>query len=96
MLCGQDGSIGTLSLHTARVLTYSRLDISDFLTEEIKGPALFVCDGGPHGGCRFEEPAMNELITNIFGDNSITLDCEASECVHYTELPDYTVCCLRD
>ncbi|KAI6098344.1 hypothetical protein EDD16DRAFT_1663707 [Pisolithus croceorrhizus] len=41
------------------------VDISDFLVEEIRG-----------GGCRFEEPAMNQLINDIFGDAYITLNCE--------------------
>ena len=72
MLCGRDGSI----------------DISDFLTESIKGPASFICDGGP-GECAFDEPAMNDLIANVFGDDSITLECAASECLHYTEVPGF-------
>jgi len=74
MLCGEDGS----------------LDITDFLREEIKGPASFNCDGKKNG-CRFEEPAMNELIGNVFGDKSIFLDCESSECLHYSEVPGYEV-----
>jgi hypothetical protein len=68
------------------------LDISDFLTEEIKGPATFKCNGKKNG-CKFEEPAMNELIGSVFGDKSIFLDCESSECLYYTEIPGYQVYC---
>lgn len=72
MLCGEEGSI----------------DISDFLTEEIKGPGSFTCSSG-QDTCRFEEPAMNELISDVFGDRSITLDCRSSECLHYSEVPGF-------
>jgi ABC-type multidrug transport system ATPase subunit len=72
MLCGEDGSI----------------DISDFLTEEIKGPGAFSCSSSTNG-CTFEEPAMNELISDVFGDRSIKLDCNASECLHYSEVPGF-------
>lgn len=33
---------------------------------------------------------MNQLINDIFGDKSITLDCESGECMHYTRVPGYT------
>lgn len=72
MLCGESGSI----------------DISDFLTEEIKGPGSFSCSSKDRT-CKFEEPAMNELISDVFGDRSITLDCQASECLHFSEVPGY-------
>ncbi|KAF8339814.1 uncharacterized protein EI90DRAFT_2967001 [Cantharellus anzutake] len=71
MLCGEEGSI----------------DISDFLTEEIKGPAFFKCKTG--SGCSFEEPAMNQLINDVFGDSYITLNCDGGECLHYTQVPGY-------
>lgn len=75
MLCGQDGSV----------------DISDFLTEEIKGPGSFNCAQTKGGAnkCSFEEPAMNQLISSIIGDSSIFLSCGSGECVHFSELPDY-------
>ncbi|KAI9680374.1 MAG: ATP-binding cassette sub- G member 2 [Trizodia sp. TS-e1964] len=77
MLCGEDGSI----------------DIGDFLKNQIKGPASFGCsstDGGnPSDGCKFQEPAMNDLIKSIFGDESITLTCNSGECLHKTEIPGY-------
>ncbi|KAF9507174.1 hypothetical protein BS47DRAFT_1373972 [Hydnum rufescens UP504] len=62
MLCGEADSI----------------DISEFLTDNIKGPASFSCTTG--SGCKFEEPEMNQLIT---------LDCESGECLHYTQVPGY-------
>ncbi|KZP09735.1 hypothetical protein FIBSPDRAFT_911906 [Athelia psychrophila] len=70
-ICGEDGSV----------------DIGEFLTEEIKGPASFSCKTG--GGCKFEEPAMNDLILSIFGDTYITLDCGGGECLHYSQVPGY-------
>lgn len=73
MLCGEKGSI----------------DISDFLTETIKGPGYFECDSKT--GCKFSEPSMNNLIKSVFGDPHITLQCSSSECLHYTELPGYHV-----
>ncbi|KAF8625236.1 hypothetical protein AX17_006902, partial [Amanita inopinata Kibby_2008] len=63
------------------------VDIGDFLREEIKGPGTFSCRTGK--GCRFEEPAMNELINSIFGDGYITLECEVGECLHYSQVPGY-------
>ena len=71
---------------------YCLQDISDFLVEEIRGPATFSCKSGQ--GCRFEEPAMNSLINDIFGDAYITLDCEGGECLHYSQVPGYRVCRL--
>ncbi|WVQ75296.1 hypothetical protein IAR50_004912 [Cryptococcus sp. DSM 104548] len=63
------------------------VNIDDFLSEEVKGPGSFNCVSGK--GCSFEEPAMNQLINDIFGDKSITLDCDAGECLHYTQVPGY-------
>ncbi len=72
-ICGEDGSV----------------DITDFLKEEIRGPATFSCKSG--AGCRFEEPAMNDLILTIFGDPFISLQCEGGECLHYSQVPGYVV-----
>ncbi|SCU90923.1 LAME_0E10528g1_1 [Lachancea meyersii CBS 8951] len=72
MLCGQRGSI----------------DISEFLTETIKGPGEFTCDLNSKK-CKFSEPSMNDLISTVFGDPYITLKCESGECVHYSEIPGY-------
>ncbi|KIR58353.1 ATP-dependent permease [Cryptococcus bacillisporus CA1873] len=63
------------------------VNIDDFLNEEVKGPGSFSCATGR--GCSFSEPAMNQLINDIFGDKSITLDCESGECLHYTQVPGY-------
>jgi ABC-type multidrug transport system ATPase subunit len=77
MLCGEDGSV----------------DIGDFLEQEIKGPASFTSvkteGGSKDDGSVFSEPAMNDLISNIFGDESIFLKCNAGECVYETEVPGY-------
>lgn len=77
-LCGEKGSV----------------DIGDFLVEEIKGPATLVnihTEGGSHkDGGRFEEPAMNDLISQIFGDEYIKLDCFSGECLYYTAVPGWT------
>ncbi|KAK5092478.1 FAD-dependent urate hydroxylase [Exophiala xenobiotica] len=77
-LCGEKGSV----------------DIGDFLDEEIKGPATLIntnTDGGSYkDGGRFSEPAMNDLISQIFGDEYIRLKCYSGECLYYTEVPGWT------
>ncbi|RMD41903.1 hypothetical protein DV735_g3247, partial [Chaetothyriales sp. CBS 134920] len=76
-LCGEPGSI----------------DISDFLTESIRGPASFselhTKGGSAKDGSRFEEPQMNELISSVFGDEAIFLQCRSGECLYETEVPGY-------
>jgi ABC-type multidrug transport system ATPase subunit/ABC-type multidrug transport system permease subunit len=78
MLCGEEGSI----------------DIGDFLQSDIKGPASFSYlsteGGSSRDGSKFEEPAMNNLIKSVFGDESITLDCRSGECLYKTEVPGYS------
>ncbi|TXT13418.1 hypothetical protein VHUM_00785 [Vanrija humicola] len=64
------------------------VNIDDFLSEEVKGPGSFNCVSGQ--GCTFEEPAMNQLINDIFGDKAITLDCDSGECLHYSQVPGYS------
>ena len=77
-LCGEAGSV----------------DIGDFLVESIKGPATLVnkrTEGGGYAdGGRFEEPAMNDLISQIFGDQFIRLDCISGECLYYTDVPGWS------
>lgn len=63
------------------------VDIGDFLKEEIKGPAKFSCKTG--SGCQFEEKAMNDLITQVFGDPYITLNCFGGECLPGSLVPGY-------
>lgn len=78
MLCGEEGSI----------------DIGDFLKEEIKGPASLSSKStegsSSTDGSKFEEPAMNNLIKSVFGDESITLKCQSGECLYRTDIPGYT------
>ena len=78
MLCGKDGTV----------------DITDFLLEEIKGPATFVSTrtegGSKDDGSKFSEPGMNDLISQVFGDKSITLNCTSGECLHKSEVPGYS------
>lgn len=74
MLCGEAGSI----------------DISEFLTETIKGPGDFTCDINSRN-CQFSEPSMNQLISAVFGDPHITLNCLSGECVHKSEIPGYDI-----
>lgn len=77
MLCGEDGSI----------------DISEFLEESIRGPAQFSSihteGGSSEDGSKFLEPAMNELISSVFGDESILLKCHSGECLYKTDVPGY-------
>lgn len=76
-LCGQENSI----------------DIGDFLDQEIQGPATFsslkTAGGSKDDGSKFSEPAMNNLISSVFGDQSITLQCHSGECLYKTEVPGY-------
>ena len=75
MLCGEADSI----------------DISEFLEIEIKGPAsLTRVQTDSKDSTKFEEPAMNDLIKNIFGDEYITLACHSGECVYRTDVPGYS------
>ncbi|CEG77576.1 Putative ATP-binding cassette, subfamily G (WHITE), member 2 [Rhizopus microsporus] len=62
------------------------VDLTDMLKEEIKGPASFTCNGP---SCAFSEPAMDDLILMIFGDESIFLNCNSGECLHYTMVPGF-------
>ena len=74
MLCGEEGSI----------------DLGDFLDADIKGPAKFTTtETGGQKTSKFQEPAMDNLILGIFGDDSITLRCNASECLYKTDVPGY-------
>ena len=60
MLCGEAGSV----------------DIGDFLDQEIKGPATFTENRNlMQSTSVFSEPAMNDLISSIFGDKIIFLEC---------------------
>ncbi|KAI5287078.1 hypothetical protein KEM52_001767, partial [Ascosphaera acerosa] len=73
-LCGERGGV----------------DIGEFL-ETVTGPATFSTrktrGGSPRDGSRFSEPAMNTLISTIFGDQSISLRCFGGECLYKTQVP---------
>ncbi|KAG8625096.1 hypothetical protein KVT40_006847 [Elsinoe batatas] len=75
MLCGEEGSI----------------DIGEFLEEDIKGPASFstTSEEGTGSTSKFDEPAMNQLISDVFGDPTITLSCGSGECLYKTDVPGY-------
>ncbi|KAJ7810572.1 hypothetical protein B0H13DRAFT_2384532 [Mycena leptocephala] len=64
------------------------VDITAFLREEVRGPASLTCGTG--SGCKFEEPMINELINDIFGDPYITMDCESGQCLSSKEVPGYS------
>lgn len=64
------------------------IDIGEFLIETVKGPGKFTCDL-TQGDCKFNEPSMDDLISQIFGDPEIDLHCNSGECVHYSEIPGY-------
>lgn len=34
---------------------------------------------------------MNDLIDGVFGDDYISLNCEAGECLHISQVPGYVV-----
>jgi hypothetical protein len=59
-------------------------DIDEFLEEEIRGPGIFTTQ---RGKAKFDEPAMNQLISDVFGDTFITLECNAGECMRKGMIP---------
>lgn len=63
-------------------------DISDFLKEEVVGPGKFTCKDH---SCLFKEPAMDQLLKSIFGDDFISLECNSGECLHYSQVPGFKV-----
>ncbi|KAF3903928.1 hypothetical protein ABW21_db0203907 [Orbilia brochopaga] len=77
MMCGKDGS----------------LDLTEFLDELIRGPAEFSCTSSDppdkSDGCSFSEPEMNKLISDVFGDKSILLNCRSAECTPEFMIPGY-------
>jgi ABC-type multidrug transport system fused ATPase/permease subunit len=66
-----------------------------------KGPGSFTCLPGNHSwDCQFsgkldsffnsKEPSMNTLISQFFGDPSISLSCVSGECLQQESLPNPT------
>jgi len=88
-ICGEDGSVGQYSSLWLSRRAETRLDIGEFLNEEIKGPATFSCKTG--ASCKFEEPAMNQLINDIFGDKYISLICKGGEFLAMLYVPETPV-----
>lgn len=73
MLCGEAGSI----------------DLKDLFLD-INGPATFqTIETAGKKKSTFQEPAMDDLILGVFGDDSITLECNAAECLYRTDVPGY-------
>ena len=76
-LCGEEGAV----------------DIGDFLVDQVHGPASFTSQrtfgGNVKDGSRFDEPAMSDLISQIFGDAAIYLDCRSGECVYQDDVPGW-------
>lgn len=76
-LCGEEGAV----------------DIGDFLANQVNGPASFTSQttegGNSHDGSRFDEPAMSDLISQIFGDSAIFLDCRSGECLYQDDVPGW-------
>ncbi|KAI9251063.1 hypothetical protein BY458DRAFT_524198 [Sporodiniella umbellata] len=62
------------------------IDLTEMLKDQIVGPASFTCNGPK---CAFSEETMDELISGVFGDESIFLDCNSGECLHYTMVPGF-------
>ncbi|KAL2820796.1 hypothetical protein BDW59DRAFT_112926 [Aspergillus cavernicola] len=68
------------------------VDIGELL-DTIRGPATFssmsTVGGSDDDGSKFQEPVLDDLIKNIFGDKSITLNCNSGECLYKTDVPGY-------
>ncbi|KAJ7222886.1 hypothetical protein C8J57DRAFT_1482182 [Mycena rebaudengoi] len=58
---------------------------SEFFQKEIKGPASFSCKTG--AGCKFEGPGMDMLVSALYGDDSMTMDCDVGECLRRSQVP---------
>ncbi|KAM5465593.1 FAD-dependent urate hydroxylase [Microsporum audouinii] len=60
---------------------------------QLTGPAKFTSTstqgGSSKDGSAFSEPVIDKVITDIFGDKSILLDCWSSECLYKTAVPGY-------
>ncbi|KAL9054386.1 MAG: hypothetical protein Q9162_004188 [Coniocarpon cinnabarinum] len=67
------------------------IDLSDFLAEEIKGPGAFREEHSGSGPSTsvFTEPAMDDMISSVFGDKSITLSCNSGECLYKMDVPGF-------
>ncbi|KAL3475151.1 hypothetical protein BJX99DRAFT_162413 [Aspergillus californicus] len=68
------------------------VDIGELL-DTIRGPATFssvsTVGGDENDGSKFKEPVLDDLVKSIFGDPSITLNCNSGECLYRTDVPGY-------
>ena len=66
-------------------------DLSDFLSVDIQGPGAFreTHAGSGKSESVFTEPAMDDMISSIFGDKSITMSCTSGECLYKLDVPGY-------
>ncbi|KAK0538875.1 FAD-dependent urate hydroxylase [Tilletia horrida] len=96
MLCGENGSIDIHEFLDQEIKGPGKMTCKS----KPLAPALFSGSASkndskapphlpPSRDCRFEEPAMNDLISSVFGDPSISLSCSSGECMHYSQVPGY-------
>lgn len=71
----------------------SGLNIGDLLRNEIKGPAVLKTiqtrGGSPQDGTTFSEPALDNVVSSVFADDSIMLRCDSGECLYRTNVPGF-------
>lgn len=69
------------------------LDIGPLLRDNIKGPGILrttsTKGGSPNDGSIFSEPALDDLVSSVFGDDSIMLQCDQGECLYKTNVPGF-------
>lgn len=65
-------------------------NIKSILASRVKGPAELNCNTNS-GECSFKESYLRGLFRALLGNESISLQCDSSECLHYTEVPGYVV-----
>lgn len=78
-------------IHGRQLCEDDKLDLSEFFETKIKGPGSFrtVSTGSGESTSVFEEPDMDELISSVFGDTSITLKCDSGECLYKLDVPGF-------
>ncbi|KAJ1900252.1 (ABC) transporter [Kickxella alabastrina] len=65
------------------------LDISTVLNE-VEGPVNIKCHDDGFSNCFIRESQVSKTLTSIIGDDAINMYCTVGQCVHYSQLPDYT------
>jgi len=94
MLCGENGSIDIHEFLDEQIKGPGKMTCKTKTPEAalFENARLFGNDTqgpAPLRDCKFEEPAMNELISSVFGDPSISLSCSSGECMHFSQVPGY-------